>query len=127
MSTATTAIFFLTVGLLLNCCGCPTPPGGDPTVWQDVSINGLAELDSVETLNDGGTQVSIRFTYEDGRVDERPIEGLKLTSIHDLPAEYEPNVGDQLRLRLDLRYQRKMSVGPPEPSKSPNSQPVPAP
>ena len=115
-SFPTQLFILLATGFCLICCGCPspTPNGSDPEVWHDTSIEGSAEIMSVNSVATDGTEIDIQFTFPDGRVDEKQVEGLSLATIEGLPDGYKPKVGDRMRLRLDLHYKRKNSVGPPD-------------
>ncbi|MEZ6094385.1 MAG: hypothetical protein R3C03_09130 [Pirellulaceae bacterium] len=105
----------LMVCLLSLCCGCSTNNGGDPAVWHDQKVNGSGEILAVQpAASPANSRISIRFTHDDGQTEEKILERLKLAEIEDLPAEYRPKVGDELKLRIGVRYQRKMSVGPPD-------------
>ncbi len=103
------------ISLCLLCCGCPRPDGGDPEVWHDISVEGSAEILSVSAeATPSDAELTMQFTYAGGRIDEKPLEHVRLASIGDLPDAYQPQVGDTLRLKVDVHYKGKMSVGPPD-------------
>jgi hypothetical protein len=103
----------LTIVFGLLCGGCPTPPGGDKAIWQKLDMAGTGEVVAVAADADGNTEISLKWIYPDGEVDEKIVEGLKLADIADLPEGYEVSTGDRLPLIVEIRWKGKASVGPP--------------
>lgn len=102
----------LLVMLCLCCCGCPRP-GGDGEVSLNATRYGTGEILTVTEDANGEKVVSLNWTYRNGDVLQDPIENVKLSTVKDLPADLESNVGTKLPLAVDIEWIGKASVGPP--------------
>lgn len=84
--------------------------GGDSSVWLAGGAEGTAEILSVSKTDPA--ELSFKFVHQDGFVEEKPVEGVRLSEINDWPGRFDPQVGDRFRVKSVIRWKGKRSAGP---------------